>query len=291
MSVSSEPEAVAAGELLAPGYEAIAHVRRGNELDVYDAWSLERGCRCIVKAVRPDLLDDERTCANLLREGRLLTSFNHPHLVRGYEVFEKPSPVFAMETLTGQTLDHLIGGGDLPLEATEAAQMGLQLASAIGYLHLHGVLHLDVKPDNMVIEGGRAKLIDLNLARPPGPAPAGIGTWCYLAPEQARGDSLTAAADVWGIGVVMFEALTGSEAFGGEEEFPQLVHPAPELPADRGLPRELTDLVASCLSASPTARPTVAELISRLELIAGVSHPRGVRSFSWPAAGGADKAR
>lgn len=281
MNVRGEPEKAAPGTLLAPGYEAIEHVRRGNELDVYDAWSLDRGCRCIVKAVRPDRLDDETTCTNLLREGRLLTEFNHPHLVRGYEVFEKPSPVFAMETLTGQTLDHLIGGGDQPLEASEAAQMGLQLASAVGYLHLHGILHLDVKPDNMVIEAGRAKLIDLNLARPPGPAPAGIGTWCYLSPEQARGDSLTPAADVWGIGVVMFEALSGVDAFDGEEEFPQLVRPAPRLSDLVKLPADLASLVQACLAEDPASRPSVPELIAGLEPSAGLSHagPRRPHSF------------
>lgn len=274
MSADAEPATLPAGTLIAPGYEVLEHMRRGNELDVYDAWSLERGCRCIVKTTRPDRVDDERTCAKLLQEGRLLTRLCHPHLVRGYEAFEAPSPAVAMETLTGQTVAHLIGDGDLPLEAAEAAQMALQLASVVGYLHLHGFLHLDVKPDNMVVEAGRVKLIDLNLARPPGPASAGVGTWCYLAPEQARGGDLTTAADVWGIGVVMFEGLAGIEAFDGEEEYPQLVRSAPDLRDLCELPAALADLVGSCLAPDPGSRPSVPELISRLEPLAGIPAER-----------------
>ena len=273
-SVAEEPPTLPAGTLIAPGYEALEHLRRGNELDVYDAWSVERGCRCIVKTTRPDRIGDEKTCANLLQEGVLLKRLCHPHLVRGYDVLESPAPVVAMETLTGQTLDHLIDSGDDPLEPPEAAQLGLQLASVAGYLHLQGFLHLDIKPDNMIVEGGRAKLIDLNLARAPGEAPDGIGTWCYMSPEQARGGELTAAADVWGIGVTLYEALSGIDAFDGEEEFPQLTRAAPDLAEIRELPEELTGLVGSCLEAEPAERPSLPQLIQRLVPVAGISTPK-----------------
>jgi len=76
-----------------------------------------------------------------------------------------------------------------------------------------GYLHLDLKPSNIIADGGRAIIIDLSIARRPGRAPAGLGTWCYLAPEQARGGHVCDAADVWGVGAVLFEALTSKPPF------------------------------------------------------------------------------
>jgi serine/threonine protein kinase len=166
----------------------------------------------------------------------------------------------------------------------ELAQLGLHLCSAIGYLHGHGVLHLDLKPSNVIAECGRAKLIDLSVARPPGPAHPGIGTHWYMSPEQARGGELSAAADVWGIGAVLFEAATGQPAFDdpdadGEDDdwdesasesleegdYPQLAATAPRIDELRPRPDELVDLVAACLEPGPERRPGVKELMRALE--------------------------
>ncbi|HSJ18778.1 MAG TPA: protein kinase, partial [Solirubrobacterales bacterium] len=137
-------------------------------------------------------------------------------------MLEQPGPLVVMETLGGETLAHMLET-DGPLDIKDAAQLGLQLGSAVRYLHANGVLHLDLKPSNVVAEAGRARLIDLSVARPPGSARAGIGTWCYMAPEQASGGSLGHAADVWGIGAVLFEAAVGEAPFedrtGDEDDF------------------------------------------------------------------------
>jgi serine/threonine protein kinase len=194
---------LAPGNEIAPGYEVIEHLRRGRNLDVYDVWSEERACRCVVKSLRPDRLGREGPTRRLLDEGRLLRELTHPHIVRAYEVREEPVPLFVMETLTGETLGHMIEVREARLSAAEVAHLGLHLASAIRYLHAHGWLHLDLKPSNVVAECGRAKLIDLSVARPPGPAHGGIGTLYYMAPEQVRGGELGPAADVWGIGAVL----------------------------------------------------------------------------------------
>ncbi len=122
-----------------------------------------------------------------------------------------------METLTGATLSVEIADGPPP-EAADVAHLGLQLGSAVAYLHRHGVLHLDLKPSNVIAEAGRAKLIDLSLVRPPGDAPAGIGTWLYLSPEQARGGELGPAADIWGLGAVLFEAASGEGPFDDDPD-------------------------------------------------------------------------
>jgi eukaryotic-like serine/threonine-protein kinase len=255
---------------IAPGYEVLGHLHRSNVLDVYDAWSEERECRCIVKALRPDHLDDLGARRRLLAEGRLLESLVHPGIVRGYETLRSPQPLVVMETLTGETLSHLVDRRTRPLSARELAFLGLQLAAAVGYLHRRGYVHLDLKPSNIVVEAGRAKLINLSIARRPGRSRPGMGTWCYMAPEQARGGRVAATADVWGIGVVLWEAACGDTPFGDESyEYPQLVYRAPALGSLRRLPRALTGAVDACLSPAVAARPTLAELRAALEPVAG----------------------
>ena len=310
---------LAPGQQVAPGYEAIEHLRRGRNLDVYDVWSDERACRCIVKSLRPDRLGREGPTRRLLEEGRLLCGLTHPHIVRGYGVIEEPVPMFVMETLTGETLGHMIEVRDAELSAAEVGHLGLHLASAVRYLHAHGWLHLDLKPSNVISECGRAKLIDMSVARQPGPAHGGVGTLFYMAPEQARGGDLGPAADVWGIGVVMFEAATGEPAFDApdadeldyaegdeleyadsdepyeesgesddvptgerfdESDYPQLVTTARRADELRPLPRELADLIAACLEPEASRRPSVSELLAALEPLAEL--PPGERRHAVP---------
>jgi serine/threonine protein kinase len=287
--------------VIAPGYEVIEHLSRGRRLDVYDVWSEERGCRCVVKALRPERAHEPTAGKLLIREGVLLERLAHPHLVRGYEILLDRAPMIVLETLGGQTLAHMIEEERRKLTPAELAQLGLQLGSAMRYLHRSGFLHLDLKPSNVVADSGRAKVIDLSLARPPGPAPGGIGTWCYLAPEQARGGELGPAADVWGIGVVLFEAATGSPAFDepsdpldddapsltasdeeesdedrptwgsddrGEQYYPQLDGTAVPVGSLRQLPGPLADLIDACLAPDPGDRPMLQELLARLEPLA-----------------------
>jgi serine/threonine protein kinase len=277
------------GTAIAPGYEVLAHLSRGRRLDVYDAWDARRGTRCVVKALRPERLVDGRARDALLVEGRLLRDLAHPHLVRGYELLEQPEPMIVMETLGGRTLAHMLET-DGPLGIEDVAQLGLQLGSAVRYLHAKGVLHLDLKPSNVVAEAGRAKLIDLSVGRPPGPARAGIGTWCYMAPEQARGGSLGPPADVWGLGAVLFEAAVGEAPFedpSGEEgerafatessdldtytgPWPQLERPAAMVGELVGLPAALAEVIAVCMRPDPESRPHVAELMAALEPLTGM---------------------
>jgi serine/threonine protein kinase len=259
-----------AGSEIAPGYEVLEHLNRSRVLDVYDCWSSALECRCIVKALRPDRLGDVGARRRLLAEGRLLTTLCHPGIVRGYEVLRRPEPLLVMETLRGETLAHLIDRRRRPLSARELAFLGLQLASAVGYLHRQGYVHLDLKPSNVVAESGRAKLIDLSIARRPGRARPGAGTWCYMAPEQARAGRVGEAADLWGIGVVLWEAACGETPFADESvDYPQLEHRAPPLRTRRRLPAGLADAVDRCLEPDAAARPSVAELRAALEPVAG----------------------
>jgi serine/threonine protein kinase len=223
------------------GYEPIAHLHRGHAYDVYDAWSHERGCRVVLRTLRPCR---RRGARALIREGRLLQRLAHPHLVRAYEVRRRP-PLVVLETLGGSTLAALLEDG--PLDRDDALLLGVQLASAVRYLHRHGWLHLDLKPSNLIADGGRLKLIDLSIAQRPGRIRPGTGSPGFMSPEQERGDRVGPAADVWGIGAVLHAA-------GGPEE-----------------------LVAACLREDPRERPSVDALtawLNRLGASTGPPHPQ-----------------
>ncbi|MEU2334133.1 serine/threonine-protein kinase [Streptomyces sp. NPDC006654] len=267
MSLAGQVPPLAPGTEPVPGYEVLAHLTRTGWLDVHDAWSAERYCRCVIKVVRPDRRDERGLGARLLREGRRLREFSHPHLVRGYDVFGSPEPLVVLETLTGETLSHLLHRLRRRPSAADVALLGVQLCSAVHYLHGRGLLHLDLKPSNVVVERGHVKVLDLSVARRPGPAPAGLGTRGYRAPEQARDGVLTPAADVWGIGVVLHEAACGtgsSEPGGSGPRCPARPAPVSSL---RRLPRALAAAVDGCLRADPASRPGVAELAAELAAV------------------------
>lgn len=267
------PPPFVAGERLAPGYEVIAHMSRGNNLDVYDAWSEERACRVIAKTPRPDHLEDRRTVRALMREGRLLKKFTHPHIVRAYEVSKEPQPVVILETLTGATLAYLIDTRPRRLAISEIVHLGLHLCSALHYIHRQGVLHLDLKPSNIISESWLAKIIDLSIARSPGQGEEGTGTDQYMAPEQVTGDHLSPATDVWGVGAVLWEAATGEEPFNAEDEddeepgYEQLERRIDPIRSYRRVPAAFASLVESCLEPDPAGRPTIEELMKGLKAI------------------------
>jgi eukaryotic-like serine/threonine-protein kinase len=251
---------------LVPGYRAIAHLSRGRALDVYDAWSEERRCRCVVKLLRPDRESEPGPRRRLRREGRLLLGLSHPHLVRAYELVERPRLALVLETLEGETVEHLVARRQRRLPVTELAFLGLHMCSAVHYLHANGYLHLDLKPANVVADGGLAKVIDLSLARRPGRVPRGVGTAQYLSPEQARGGRVGPATDVWGIGAVLFEAATGVRPFPSSNgRFEQLARRAEPLGGHRRAPARFRRLVDRCLEPEPADRPSVEELARELD--------------------------
>lgn len=278
------PAPIPPGVELLPGYRIIEHIRRGADLDVYDAWSEDRYTRCFLKTVRPDRVGHHRLARRLTLEGRLLLSFTHPHLVRAYELGTAAdgAPVLVLETLSGATLTRLLDG-DGPersrLATQDLAHLGRHVCSAIRYLHRRGYLHLDVKTSNVIADAGRAKLIDLSLARRPGRCRPGYGTSIYMAPEQAVGGVVGPAADVWGIGLLLFEAATGVRPFDTDDEpstadeYRQVTEVAPAVSGLRRLPRPLGRTLDACLRPDPAERPTLAELIAALETITGRDYP------------------
>ncbi|NMH97715.1 serine/threonine-protein kinase [Pseudonocardia acidicola] len=286
------PSPFASGDEIAPGYRVLEHLHRGADYDTYDVWSEVRFARCCIKTARGDRCEDRMIRRHLLLEGRLLTSLAHPHLVRGYELIRcaRPQPpVLVLETLSGVTLAYIIDDLGQRLPAAALGHLGRHLCSVTRYLHGAGYLHLDIKPGNIITNAGRAQLIDLSLARPPGRYRRGSGTPAYMAPEQIRGGHLGPATDVWGIGLVLYEAATGFAPFDLPgptpsvrrrtatadlaDRYPQLTRRAPRIRARRRLAHPVADAIDACLAPDPDRRPTLAALDAALAALTGHDTP------------------
>jgi serine/threonine protein kinase len=179
---------------------------------------------------------------------------------------QHPRPALVLETLTGATLAYVLEQSPRGLGPADVAVLGIQLCSAVQYLHSKGILHLDLKPSNIVADGGLAKVLDLDIARPPGRG-RGEGTRQYMAPEQVRREYLDAAADVWGIGVVLFEAVTRRLPFEFDAavQYPQVDARAHSVRHyRRSVPRPLAAAIDATLDPLPRNRPSLDGLAQML---------------------------
>jgi serine/threonine protein kinase len=258
VAAEAPPAGIAApGTEILPGYEVVSLMRRGGRLDTYDVYSRERDSPCVLKVVREDRAHETSCRDALIREGTVLRDLSHPHLVRAYEVIEAPPTAVVFETLSGATLAALIE--DSTLAPADTALLGLHLVAALSYLHRHNWLHLDVKPSNIVVQAGRAVLIDLSLVARPGDGRAHAGTDGYLCAEQARGRDLSSACDVFGLGVTIGESLTDRLPYGDEGDWASGTAPrTPDWTFRRRLrrvPEPLQALVLACIDPDPTRRP------------------------------------
>lgn len=233
------------------------------------------GLDVVAKCVRADLeAGDERASASngILREGLLLRRIEHPSIVRVVDLVRRPATL-VLELVPGRSMrEELRLRRRMP--AGEAARVGAQLADALDHLHRRWLMHRDVKPANVIYDGTRAVLIDFHLSKEPGPMRGGAGTRLFTAPEQVRGGHVTPAADVWGLGTVLYRAVSGRLPFHADTGHPQLTtSPVPVLErlassrfggdmarAEHDLPRELARLIDRMLSAEPELRPSADEV-------------------------------
>ncbi len=215
--------------------------------------------------------------ARFLREAQSAGRLSHPNIVTIYDVGEADGFAYiAMEFLTGATLRDVMDKGPMPLDlALETAQ---QMADALAFAHTHGVIHRDVKPANVMISGGqgRVKLTDFGIAHLANSdhTQAGqmLGSPRYMSPEQAMGRELDGRSDMFSLGAVLYEMLTGRYAFDGDN-LPvivyRVIHDAPVAAATLrpNLPEALRELLDRLLSKDPAARPdarTASEMLDAL---------------------------
>ena len=276
---------IPAGTAIGP-YQVVSQLGAGGMGEVYRARDPRLAREVAVKVIRrvlsvgPDAEDD--ALDRLLREAILASALNHPNIVTIYETgtFEADRYI-AMELIDGLTLRQQAAQG-LPLG--RAIGIARQIAEALAVAHAAQIVHRDIKPDNVMVRADNyVKLLDFGLARlqpelmtltqsaPATETGVLVGTLAYMAPEQARGEMVTQEADVFSLGVLLYEIVTGRHPFAGASQVATLnalLWEAPEAPAVHNpeLPRAIDTLILEMLQKDPRLRPGASEVMFRLNL-------------------------
>ena len=235
-----------------------------------------------IKAVdltRARSADGEELRARVLREARAAARIDHPSCVKVYDVVDDPSHVhLVMELVEAPTLkEHVLGDG--PLDAQAAARMGLELLGALTAAHGAGIVHRDVKPNNvLVLPDGRVKLADFGIASvkdDPNLTSTGmvLGTPTYMSPEAARGEKAGAPADFWGLGALLYFAVEGVPPFDRTEALPTLNAVLHDDPRPMATGAALEPVIRALLAKTPEARPSAAEVRRLLEAVVAGDSP------------------
>ena len=263
--------AVTSGSLLAGKYRIQDEIGRGGMGVVYRAEDIKL-CRPVaLKFLPPELIQDKNARERFIQEARAAAALAHPNICTVYEVDDSgDQPFIAMEYVEGETLREKTRRGPLPLE--EALAVASQAAEGLEAAHRRGIVHRDIKSSNiMVTDKGQAKIMDFGLAKLRGGSSltgegATIGTVAYMSPEQARGEKVDQRTDIWSLGVVLYEMLSGELPFRGERDVSLLysiVHEEPRSLGDRRppVPPDLKRVIELALEKDSGSRyQTAAEM-------------------------------
>ncbi len=246
---------------------------------VYRAEDLKLGRTVALKFLPPETVRDDEAKRRFFHEARAAAALDHPNICTVYEVDETPEgEVFlAMACYDGETLKDRIARGPLP--TAEAVRIALRACDGLVRAHQRGIVHRDIKPANIMLTAdGTVKIVDFGLAKLAGQTAltrtgTTLGTVTYMAPEQARGAAVDGRADVWALGAVLYEMLTGRPPFAGEYAqavIYSILNEAPEQPSHlrSDLPAALETVIARALAKDPEQRvPGVAELAAALRAL------------------------
>jgi DNA-binding beta-propeller fold protein YncE/predicted Ser/Thr protein kinase len=270
------------------GYRLETLIGRGGMGVVYRAHDLALERKVALKILSPELAKDERFRERFLTESRLAASIDHPNIIPVYDAGEVAGELYiAMRYVHGTDLKRLLAEGPLPAE--QAVAIVAQVAGALDAAHDRGLVHRDIKPSNVLLdERGHAYLADFGLSRrlgEPGAAlgaAQSLGTIDYVAPEQIRGDQVDGRADLYSLGCLLYEGVTGNPPFARSTDSAVLfAHLEEEPPAAPGL----EDVMGTALAKDPDARfQSGLELVEAARKELGIAGPR--RSL-WPVAAAA----
>jgi tRNA A-37 threonylcarbamoyl transferase component Bud32/Flp pilus assembly protein TadD len=255
-------------------YEILAPLGAGGMGEVFRARDARLGRTVAIKALRKEAIADRERLRRFFAEAKTIASLNHPNVVTLYDLHEDESgPCIVTELVEGRTLRELIADG--PMDGEAALRIGVQLADGLAKAHEAGVLHRDVKPENvMVTAGGLVKILDFGLAKllaadetvvglaaaEPAVTQTGmiVGTPAYLSPEQLRGRPADTRSDVFAVGLVLYELLAGANPFRRDsaiETMHAILQVTPE-PVDAafGAPPELSAIIRRATDKDPAKR-------------------------------------
>ena len=307
--------ALDSGQRLGP-YEILSLLGSGGIGEVYRARDTRLDRIVAIKVLRQDLLADAESRQRFQREAWAVSRLNHPHICSIYDVGEDNGLDFlVMEFLDGETLATRLEKGRLPFR--QALRHAIEIARALQDAHDAGIVHRDLKPGNIMLGKSGVKLLDFGLAKPfAKPAPALEGDWAalttekrespvtvagrligtpqYMAPEQFEGQDADIRTDIFALGLVLHEMMTGRRAFEGKTRAAVMaaimsVEPPPVSSSGSDLPSALDPIIAHCLAKRPTERwQSVHDVVLQLEELEKAS-PRSVsagpaRRSAWIAA-------
>jgi len=264
------------GSKLGP-YEIVAPLGAGGMGEVFRARDTRLERTVAIKILPPQLSNDPVRKQRFEREAKTISSLNHPHICVLYDVgHQDGTDYLVMECLEGETLAKRLEKGPIPLD--QVLKFGGQIADALDKAHRSGVVHRDLKPGNIMLTPTGAKLLDFGLAKPAVPLTTGatltaaatqttpvtqegtiLGTFQYMSPEQIEGKELDGRSDIFSLGVVLYEMLTGQRAFPGKSQLSVASailekQPAPISTVKPMTPPTLDHAICRCLAKDPEER-------------------------------------
>lgn len=264
------------GTLLAGKYTILEVVGRGGMGIVYKAEDTNLKRDIALKFLPPELIRDAEARERFVLEARAAAALSHPNICTIHEIYEEEGESFiAMEYIEGQSLRARIK--EAPPSLEEAVGIAIQVAEGLEEAHRKGIIHRDIKSANiMVTDKGQAKIMDFGLAKVKGGTlltreGTTLGTVAYMSPEQTRGEEVDHRSDIWSLGVVLYEMLSGQLPFRGDREASILysvVHeePKPLRAIKAGIPVELQHIVARALEKKPGSRySSASEMLKELK--------------------------
>ncbi|MCL2695015.1 MAG: protein kinase [Clostridiales bacterium] len=278
------------GEIINGKYQILDLIGTGGMARVYKAVNLNNRRTVAIKMLKPEYTEDPEFLRRFEREARATLQLSHDNIVRALGVGQfRGLPYIVLEYVEGPTLKKLISSsGALPLKS--AISITCQVLDAIATAHGHGLIHRDIKPQNIIITGrGRVKLTDFGIARDAEATTRTfsgsevIGSVHYISPEQAKGEDVSLASDIYSLGVTLYEMLTGQVPYSGDSSVSvALMHlqnePIPPNQVNPTVPRALSDIVLRAMAKDPTERYPDCKTMRR-DLVRALSDPDG--NFVW----------
>lgn len=275
-TIQTSIKALTTGVIFAERYRILGELGKGGMGIVYKAEDTKLKRTVALKFLPPEFTQDKEAKERFIREAQAAAALDHPNICTVYEVDEFEGQAYiSMAFIEGYSLRDRLKKGALSSE--DALNIAIQIGEGLQEAHKKGVVHRDIKSANIMVDDrGQARIMDFGLAKVAGGSlitkePTTMGTVAYMSPEQARGEAVDYRTDIWSLGVVLYEMLSGRLPFQGERETSimySIVHeePKPLKVLKPGIPRELDNIINLALKKEPESRySSVKEILQQLK--------------------------